>query len=70
MFETLDLVVDQRGVATLTLDRPEKHNAMSGAMIAELTEGAAVLGADEAVRVVVLTGAGICFCAGGELGWM
>ncbi len=70
MFETLDLVVDQRGVATLTLDRPEKHNAMSGAMIAELTEVAAVLGADEAVRVVVLTGAGKSFCAGGDLGWM
>ena len=70
MFETLDLVVDQRGVATLTLDRPEKHNAMSGAMIAELTEVAAVLGADAAVRVVVLTGAGKSFCAGGDLGWM
>ena len=70
MFETLDLVVDQRGVATLTLDRPEKHNAMSGAMIAELTEAAAHLGADEAVRVVVLTGAGKSFCAGGDLGWM
>ena len=70
MCETLDLVGEQRGVATLTLDRPEKHNAMSGAMIAELTEGAAVLGADEAVRVVVLTGAGKSFCAGGDLGWM
>ncbi|MEL7212472.1 MAG: crotonase/enoyl-CoA hydratase family protein [Pseudomonadota bacterium] len=70
MFETLDLAVDERGVATLTLDRPEKHNAMSGAMIAELTEAAARLGSDEVVRVVVLTGAGKSFCAGGDLGWM
>ena len=70
MFETLELAVDARGVAVLTLNRPDKHNAMSGAMIAELTEAAAVLGADDAVRVVVLTGAGKSFCAGGDLGWM
>ena len=70
VFETLELVVDARGVALLTLNRPEKHNAMSGAMIAELTEAAARLGDDDAVRVVVLTGAGKSFCAGGDLGWM
>lgn len=70
MFETLDLSVDTRGVATLTLNRPEKHNAMSGPMIAELTEAAAQLGADDVVRVVVLAGAGKSFCAGGDLGWM
>nr|WP_255596670.1 crotonase/enoyl-CoA hydratase family protein [Cognatishimia sp. MH4019] len=66
----MDLAVDGRGVALLTLNRPEKHNAMSGQMIGELTEAAAVLGADKAVRVVVLTGAGKSFCAGGDLGWM
>jgi methylglutaconyl-CoA hydratase len=70
MFETLSLVVDGRGVATLTLNRPEKHNAMSAAMIAELTEAARALAADDAVRVVILTGAGASFCAGGDLGWM
>ncbi len=70
MFETLDLTVDARGVAVLTLNRPEKHNAMSAQMIAELTEAAAQLGADATVRVVVLTGAGKSFCAGGDLGWM
>ena len=68
--ETLELEVDGRGVAWLRLNRPEKHNAMDAAMIAELTEVAGRLGRDPAVRVVVLTGAGRSFCAGGDLGWM
>lgn len=70
MFETITVEVDARGVATLTLNRPEKHNAMSAQMLADLTEAAGQLGADDAVRVVVLTGAGKSFCAGGDLGWM
>jgi methylglutaconyl-CoA hydratase len=70
MYETLKLETDARGVATLTLAREEKHNAMSAQMIAELTGAAAALAADDAVRVVVLTGAGKSFCAGGDLGWM
>ncbi len=70
MFETVTITTDARGVALLTLNRPEKHNSLSARMIAELTEAAAQLGADPAVRVVVLTGAGDSFCAGGDLGWM
>jgi methylglutaconyl-CoA hydratase len=69
-WETIALETDPRGVATLTLNRPEKHNALSEAMIAELAEAAAALAADPAARVVVLTGAGESFCAGGDLGWM
>ncbi len=69
-WETLSLTTDARGVATLVLNRPDKHNAMNAVMIEELAEAAAVLGADPAVRVVVLTGAGESFCAGGDLGWM
>lgn len=68
--DTIDISVDERGVATLTLAREDKHNALSAQMIAELTEAANRLGADPAVRVVVLTGAGRSFCAGGDLGWM
>jgi len=68
--ETLSLAVDPRGVATLMLNRPQKHNAMNAAMIAELTDVAGRLGRDRAVRVVVLTGAGRSFCAGGDLAWM
>lgn len=61
---------DARGVATLILARPDKHNAMSAAMIRELNDAAAELAADSATRVVVLTGEGTSFCAGGDLGWM
>ncbi|GIL01718.1 MAG: enoyl-CoA hydratase [Alphaproteobacteria bacterium] len=69
-FETIRIATDARGVATLTLHRPDKHNAMSGRMIEELGEVAQLLGEDAAVRVVILTGAGDSFCAGGDLAWM
>lgn len=69
-FETISIAVDPRGVALLTLARPEQHNALSGQMIADLTSAAALLGADPKVRVVVITGAGTSFCAGGDLKWM
>ncbi len=70
MFETIDISTDDRGVATLTLAREDKHNALSAVMIAELTKAAEVLGNDPAIRAVILTGAGKSFCAGGDLGWM
>ncbi len=70
MFETITIDTDHRGVATLTLAREAKHNAMSAQMLAELTRAAASLAADDAVRVVVLAAAGRTFCAGGDLGWM
>ncbi|WP_299549785.1 crotonase/enoyl-CoA hydratase family protein [uncultured Tateyamaria sp.] len=70
MTDTISITVDARGVATLLLDRAEKHNAMNAAMIAELHEAAQALGTDDAVRVVVLAAAGKTFCAGGDLGWM
>lgn len=68
--DTLDLEVDARGVAWLRLAREDVHNAMNAQMIMELTEAAQRLGRDPAVRVVVLTGKGRSFCAGGDLGWM
>lgn len=69
-YETLSLRVDARGVARLDLNRPDKHNAMNAAMIEELNAAAAALAADDSVRVVVLSGTGASFCAGGDLGWM
>ena len=66
----LRIETDARGVATLTLARAEKHNALSAALIAELTEAAHQLAADASVRVVVLAADGPTFCAGGDLGWM
>jgi methylglutaconyl-CoA hydratase len=59
-----------KGVVWLTLDRPEIHNAFDDRLIAELTAELARLGADEGVRVVVLTGAGRSFSAGADLNWM
>lgn len=70
MTEAITIDVDDRGVATLTLNRPDKHNALSAVMLAELTQAAEDLGADDTVRVVVLTGAGKSFCSGGDLEWM
>jgi methylglutaconyl-CoA hydratase len=67
---TVRIERDARGVATLWLARAEKHNALSAEMLGEITEAAAGLGADPAVRVVVLAAEGPSFCAGGDLGWM
>jgi len=69
-YETIKLESDARGIATLTLNQPDKHNAMSATMIAELTDVVKELGQDKNVRAVVLTGEGKSFCAGGDLGWM
>ncbi|MFC7065658.1 crotonase/enoyl-CoA hydratase family protein [Brucella rhizosphaerae] len=69
-FETIQIAVDERGVATLTLNRPEQHNALSGLMIDELLSATLRLANDDAVRIVVLTGQGASFCAGGDLSWM
>jgi methylglutaconyl-CoA hydratase len=70
MYETITVDVDGRGVATLTLARAAKHNAMSAQMLADLTHAGEALGADDAVRVVVLAADGRTFCAGGDLAWM
>ncbi|MQW89792.1 crotonase/enoyl-CoA hydratase family protein [Sinorhizobium saheli] len=67
---TIRLAVDERGVARLTLARPDKHNALSAAMIGELTDVAGRLAVDATVRVVILDAEGKSFCAGGDLDWM
>ena len=69
-YETIAIEHDTRGVATLTLARPEKHNALSALMIKELTAAARALGQDPTVRAVLLRAQGTSFCAGGDLGWM
>ena len=70
MTMTISIETDARGVATLWLDRADKHNAMSAQMIAELHEAAHNLGGDDTCRVVVLAARGKTFCAGGDLEWM
>ena len=70
MPNTIQIKIDARGVATLSLMRAHKHNALSAQMIAELHAAATDLGNDAAVRVVVLAAEGPSFCAGADLGWM
>src|SRR5262245_48020843 len=55
------------GVAVLTMNRPERRNALSPAMIEALARTLAAVEADDAVGCVVLTGAGGAFCAGGDV---
>src|SRR5947209_20181892 len=54
-------------VATLTLNRPEKRNALGSALRAEIARAFGELAADDSVSVVILTGAGSVFCAGFDL---
>lgn len=61
---------DTRGIAYVTMNRPDLHNAFNEDMIARLTAVFEDLDRDEAVRAVVLTGAGKSFSAGGDLNWM
>lgn len=62
--------VDGRGVATVTLNRPEVHNAFNAELIGGLLATFDSLGARADVRCVVLRGAGKSFCAGADLGFM
>lgn len=63
-------LIDQRGVATVTLNRPELHNAFNEVLIEELISIFKELESDQKVRLVVLTGEGKSFCAGADLNWM
>uniref|UniRef100_UPI00356AC5C2 enoyl-CoA hydratase-related protein n=1 Tax=Litorivivens sp. TaxID=2020868 RepID=UPI00356AC5C2 len=62
--------IDDRGVATITLNRPEKHNCFDDTLILEITEALNTLASNNTVRVLILAGEGKSFSAGGDLGWM
>jgi len=62
--------IDERGVATLMLNRPQVHNAFDDRLIAGLTHELQELERNAHVRVVVLAGAGKSFSAGADLNWM
>lgn len=59
-----------RGVKTVTLTRPELHNAFNEVVIEELTEAFRAIDGDDGVRLVVLAAAGKSFCAGADIHWM
>ena len=54
-------------ISIITLNRPEKRNAFNAELISELAEHVAACEKDRRIKVVVITGAGKCFCAGGDL---
>jgi enoyl-CoA hydratase/carnithine racemase len=60
----------QAGIATVTLNRPDKRNAMNDEMRAELIDALEAVAGDKAIRALVLTGAGKGFCAGGDIAGM
>src|SRR3546814_3488571 len=62
--------IDPRGVATVTLNRPQVHNAYNGEVVIALTEAFGRLAADDRARVVVLRGNGKHFQAGADLNWL
>jgi methylglutaconyl-CoA hydratase len=68
--EHVRLDADGRGVATLTLDRADRHNAFDEHVIAELTGKLGQIAGNDGVRAVVLRGTGASFCAGADLDWM
>src|SRR5215211_3203378 len=62
--------IDHGPVTTVTLARPDSHNALDAALIEELTRCFEEISDDDGVRVVVLAGEGRSFCAGADVGYM
>ena len=69
MYENID-VKSEAGIVTITLSRPEKLNALVGHMRRDLAEALEHAGSDRSARVVIITGAGRAFCAGGDVAFM
>jgi enoyl-CoA hydratase/carnithine racemase len=63
-------VTEAEGIATITLNRPDKLNAFIGHMRRDLAEALEHAGSDRLTRVVIITGAGRAFCAGGDIAFM
>ena len=66
-FETILLDIKD-GIATITLNRPDRMNAFTAQMMSEMIKAFDITDADDGVKVVVVTGAGRAFCAGADLG--
>src|SRR4051794_34182169 len=66
-YETISWTLDDHGVATLTLDRPDALNSFTVTMATELEQFFRTEAMDDAVKAIVVTGAGRAFCAGMDL---
>jgi methylglutaconyl-CoA hydratase len=62
--------VDVKGVARLTLNRPQVRNAIDESVITQLGDGVRAFARDSRIRAVILAARGKAFCAGGDLNWM
>jgi len=67
-YENILLEIEDGGIARLTLNRPDRRNAMTPAMGEEVRDAVSRIDSDERVRVVIVRGAGRAFCAGADLG--
>lgn len=65
-FSTIDLK-EEEGICTVTLNRPQRLNALNNTMFSELQEICDIIVKSDSIRVVVLTGAGRAFCSGGDV---
>ena len=63
-------IQNAKGIATIRMNRPDKHNAFDDVLIAELTDAFRQVAANDAARIVVLESTGPSFSAGADLGWM
>ena len=68
-YKTIE-IHQQDDVATITLNRPNVHNAMNEILMQELTSCFNSCSNDKSIRIIVLTGKGKSFCAGADLNWM
>lgn len=67
MFDYNTLIVEQGRISTITINRPERRNSLTGELLEELTDALWTLDSSEEVRVIILKGMGKGFCAGAEL---
>ncbi len=68
--QTVLIQISERGIATVTLNNPDKHNAFDDKIIEELTAAFEQISNNKDVRVMILAATGKNFCAGGDLAWM
>jgi methylglutaconyl-CoA hydratase len=66
-YQKILYAVDAHGIARITLNRPDKRNALDGELIREVKDAVRACGDDAAVRVILLSGAGTDFCSGADL---